>query len=156
MRRLLALFALIAGLTAAPAAAQTGLGLNLQYGLDIDALELGVEGHFPFRPNVGLSFVPNFEYYFRDGNLNTYTFNADVHYAIGGAYTRSFTPYVGLGLAIARTSNDRTDASDTDAGLNLKGGATFRGDRFAPFVQLEFRAGAAEDLSIGGGVRFAI
>lgn len=136
---------------ARPAQAQTALGVNAQYGLDFEEFQAGAELHIPFRAAGGFSFVPNVEFYFMD-EPTVFSINGDVHYAFG-RYTRSFTPYVGLGLAITRWS--RNDRSDTDAGLNIIGGANFRtGGRTTPFFQIEYRAGDFEDLSLGGGLRF--
>lgn len=149
-----AALALVAGLLAAPTAqAQTALGVNAQYGLDYEEFQLGAEFHLPFRPVEGLSFVPNAEFYIMD-EPTLFSLNADVHYAFG-QYTRSFTPYAGLGLAITRRSvNDR---SNTEAGLNVIGGANFRtGGNAMPFFQLEWRTGGYEDLSLGGGLRFRL
>ena len=137
-----------------PARAQTAVGVNAQFGLDIEEFQLGGEFHIPFRPIEGFSFVPNIEFYLRD-DPTVFSINADVHYGFGSEYTRSFVPYVGMGLAVTRVSDD--DRNDSDAGLNLIGGANFRTrGRSVPFFQIEFRAGDFEDLSIGGGVRFPL
>ena len=135
-----------------PAHAQTALGVVAQYGLDIEEFQLGAEFHIPFRPIDGFSFVPNIEFYLRD-DPTIFSINADVHYAFGSEFVESFVPYVGLGLAVTRVSDE--GRSNSDAGLNLIGGANFRTrGRSVPFFQIEFRAGDFEDLSIGGGVRF--
>ena len=138
------LILMMAVLWTMPARAQTAIGLVAQYGLDIDEFQLGGEFHIPFRPIDGFSFVPNLEFYLRD-DPTILSINADVHYAFGSQFARSFVPYVGLGR------------SNSDAGLNLIGGANFRTrGRSVPFFQIEFRAGDYEDLSIGGGVRFPL
>ncbi len=143
---------MVAVLWILPARAQTALGINAQYGLDFDEFQLGAEFHIPFRPIDGFSFVPNIEFYLRD-DPTVLSINADVHYAFGSEFSRSFVPYVGLGLAVTRVSDE--GRSRSDAGLNLIGGANFRTrGRSVPFFQIEFRAGDFEDLSIGGGVRF--
>lgn len=150
----IALACVLAALWVMPARAQTALGLVGQYGLDFEEFQLGAELHIPFRPVDGFSFVPNIELYLRD-DPTVFSLNADVHYAFGSQFTRSFVPYVGVGLAITRISND--GRSNSDAGLNLIGGANFRTrGRTVPFFQIEFRAGDFEDLSIGGGVRFPL
>ena len=135
--------------------AQTALGLVAQYGLDIEEFQLGGEFHIPFRPLDGFSFVPNLELYIRD-DPTILAINADVHYAFGSEFARSFVPYVGLGLAVTRVSDD--GRSDSEAGLNLIGGANFRTrGRSVPFFPIEFRASDFyDDLSIGGGVRFPL
>lgn len=148
------LILLMAVLWTVPARAQTAIGLVAQYGLDIEEFQLGGEFHIPFRPLDGFSFVPNLEFYLRD-DPTILSINADVHYAFGAQLARSFVPYVGLGLAVTRVSGDRR--SNSDAGLNMIGGANFRTrGRSVPFFQIEFRAGDFEDLSIGGGVRYPL
>ena len=148
------LVVVLAVLWVIPARAQTALGVVGQYGLDFEEFQLGAEFHIPFRPNSGFSFVPNIEFYLRD-DPTVLSINADVHYAFGSGVARSFVPYVGIGLAITRISNNGN--SNSDAGLNLIGGANFRTrGRAVPFFQIEFRAGDFEDLSIGGGVRFPL
>lgn len=135
------------------ASAQTKLGLNAHYGLDMEKFQIGAEYHLPLGM-TGLAFVPNFEYYLMD-DPTLFAINADLHYAIGDRYTASFTPYVGAGLAITRWSFN--DVNDTNVGVNLLGGANFKtGGRTMPFVQLEYRAGDHSDLSIGGGLRFRL
>ena len=157
MKKLLStlLILTVAALCTLPARAQTALGVVAQYGLDIEEFQLGGEFHIPFRPTEGFSFVPNIEFYLRD-DPTIIVINADVHYAFGSQYSRSLMPYVGLGLAVTRVSND--GRSDSEAGLNLIGGANFRTrGRSVPFFQIEFRAGDPfDDLSIGGGVRFPL
>lgn len=150
---LTALFAAVFVLGPSSAQAQTALGVSAQYGLDYEEFQLGAEFHVPFRPVEGLSFVPNFEYYVQD-EPTLFSVNADVHYAFG-QYTRTFTPYVGLGLAITRRSFNERD--NTEAGLNILGGANFRtGGNAVPFFQFEYRAGDFEDVSLGGGLRFLL
>ena len=145
----------VAALCILPARAQTALGIVAQYGLDLEEFQLGGEFHIPFRPADGFSFVPNIEFYLRD-DPTIIVINADVHYAFASEYTRSLMPYVGMGLAVTRVSFN--GQSDSEAGLNLIGGANFRTrGRSVPFFQVEFRAGDPfDDLSIGGGVRFPL
>ena len=140
-------------LTADAVRAQTAFGINAQYGLDVEEFQIGAELHVPIRAVNGLSFVPNVEFYLRD-DPTIFNLNADFHWSIGSAYTRSFTPYVGAGLALTRWSNG--DNSETEPGINLIGGFNFRTSGSAmPFFQVEYRAtDPIDDLSIGGGVRF--
>ena len=139
----------LAFLLALPAQAQVKLGVNGQYGIDYEQFQLGAEAHVPLVG--GLSLVPNAEFYMQDG-VDQYTLNGDIHYAIGEAYTRVFTPYAGLGVGVTRNRQ----FNDTEVGLNVIGGANFRAGRAAPFVQLEWRTGDYGDLSVGGGVRFLL
>jgi hypothetical protein len=135
---------------AAPSWAQTGMGVNLQYGMDMEEFQAGAELIVPVGV-PGVVFVPNFELYLRD-RPTMWSANGDFHYYIGEAYTRVFTPYVGLGLAVTRASAGGT--GNTEAGMNIKGGADFRTGSATPFFQIEYRTGRYDDLSVGGGVRF--
>ena len=154
MKKIVTAFSTLAlvAVFALPAKAQVGIGINGQYGMDfVDEFQIGGEVLVPFANSF--KFVPNFEYYLVD-DPTTFTVNADVHYSIGAQYTRNFTPYVGVGVGATRRAFE--NASNTEIGFNLIGGANFNTGAAQPFFQVEYRAGEYGDLSVGGGVRFML
>lgn len=137
------------------ASAQVGGGLNVQYGFEFEEVQLGAELHIVPGGLPNFTFVPNFEVYLRD-DPSVVAFNGDFHYAPTVSRSREWRPYIGLGLALVRVAHRRN--SNTEAGVNLKGGLNFRGQRTTPFVQIEYRVAddPYDDLSLGGGIRFIL
>ncbi len=146
----LLLFGLV---VARPAQAQTPweLGPLVGVNLDNDELLLGAVARIhltslPVTLNPGFEFYPGV-----DGSL--FVVNFDVQYELNA---ESLEPYVGAGISWARTSNAGT--SDSDVGLNLKGGLVFNPEsRTRPYVEavLNF-AGSSEALVFRGGLLFTI
>ena len=152
-KRILIAAFVVFGTLVQTAQAQVGAGLNVQYGLDSEELQLGGELHLAVGAIQGLSFVPNVELYLID-EPSIAVFNANFHYAPSVSPGSALRPYGGLGAALVLVSQDGD--STTDVGVNLVGGINFRAGTLTPFVQLEFRAGDASDLSIGAGLRFVL
>ena len=151
----LACAALVAalGFFAPAAQAQVGAGVNLQYGLDSEELLLGGELHLVIGAVEGLTFVPGLELYLAD-EPSVLVLNGNFHYAPSVSSRSSIRPYAGFGPALTRTSFGEADR--TDFGVNVLGGVNFRAGSLTPFIQLKYRAGDAEDLTLGGGVRFIL
>jgi len=105
-----------------------------------------------------LTFDPNLEFGFGDhATVIAANFDAHYHFVISGS---SWRPYAGAGLGINFIEIDRgfgNDASDTEVGLNLIGGAgvpTSSGNRF--FGELKLGLGDIPDLKIMVGWNFKI
>ena len=146
---------LLFGLVAArPAQAQTPweLGPLVGVNLDNDELLLGAVARIPLTSlpvtlNPGVEFYPGFD----PGSL--FVLNFDVQYELNA---ESLEPYLGAGISWARTSNAGT--SNSDVGLNLKGGLVFNPEsRTRPYVEglLNF-GGGRESLIFRGGLLFTI
>lgn len=145
------LFGLVA---ARPAQAQTPWELGPLVGVNLgnDELLLGAVARIPLTSlpitlNPGLEFYPGFD----PGSL--FVLNFDVQYELNA---ESLEPYVGAGISWARTSNAGT--SDSDVGLNLKGGLVFNpASRTRPYGEavLNF-ANGREDLIFRAGLLFTI
>ncbi len=147
----LLLFGLV---VARPAQAQTPweLGPLVGVNLDNDELLLGAVARIPLT-SLPITLNPGFEFYpgFDPGSL--FVLNFDVQYELNA---ESLEPYVGAGISWARTSNAGT--SDSDVGLNLKGGLVFNPEsRTRPYVEalLNF-GGSSEALVFRGGLLFTI
>ncbi len=146
----LLLFWLVA---ARPAQAQTPweLGPLVGVNLDNDELLLGAVARIPLTSlpitlNPGLEFYPGV-----DGSL--FVVNFDVQYELNA---ESLEPYVGAGISWARASNAGT--SNSDVGLNLKGGLAFNPEsRTQPYVEAALNFGGGnESLIFRGGLLFTI
>ncbi len=155
MLRITSCALLLFGLVVArPAQAQTpwGLGPLVGVNLDNDELLVGAVARIPLT-SLPVTLNPGFEFYpgFDPGSL--FVLNFDVQYELNA---ESLEPYVGAGISWARISNAGT--SDSDVGLNLKGGLVFnRRGNAQPYVEavLNF-ANGGEALIFKGGFLFTI
>lgn len=161
MLRITSCALLLFGLVVArPAQAQTpwGLGPLVGVNLDNDELLVGAVARIPLT-SLPVTLNPGFEFYpgFDPGSL--FVLNFDVQYELNA---ESLEPYVGAGISWARTSNAGT--SDSDVGLNLKGGLVFNpASRTRPYGEavLNFASGSAgglpsDALIFRAGVLFTI
>jgi hypothetical protein len=87
----------------------------------------------------------------------------DVLYPISAA--GAITPYVGAGLSLIHASisydnpsfpSQSFSASDTDLGLDLKGGAYFATGRARPFAEAVLVMSNGSAFLLRGGVKFAL
>lgn len=138
--------------------AQIELGPRIGYDLEVEELHIGAEARFDL-PGVDLpiKIKPSVDYYLVD-NFTLMTFDANGIYEIdleGG----TIHPYVGAGLGILYWSFDTEfagfgDASTTNVGLNLLGGAAFGSGSLRPFAEARFNT---DDLfTLTGGVLFQL
>lgn len=143
------------------ARAQWNLGVHGGYDVDVEEFLLGMSVDFRI-PGAAiqatpLTFSPGFEYYPGVDGATFFVVNLDAEYPF---HARSVEPYVGGGLWIRRISVDTGflgNASDTDVGLNLAGGARFgSSQKVRPFAEGVFRLGNQSTLVIRGGVSFQI
>ena len=142
---------LVAATTAGTASAQLtnfSLGPRVGYDFDWEALTIGVDaragmGTLPVDFNVTLDyfFLEKYEVLNDDFSRSLFKLTANAIYEFG-IDNQAFTPYAGGGLAISRYSLDydtgfgNVDASDTNVGLNVIGGAYFGSGSMRPFAQL--------------------
>jgi len=155
MLRITSCALLLFGLVVArPAQAQTpwGLGPLVGVNLDNDELLVGAVARIPLT-SLPVTLNPGFEFYpgFDPGSL--FVLNFDVQYELNA---ESLEPYVGAGISWARTSN--AGNSDSDVGLNLKGGLVFSPEsRTRPYVEALLNFGdGRESLIFRGGLLFTI
>ena len=66
------------------------------------------------------------------------------------------TPYLGGGVGVNRMRSDATDHSQTNLGANLLGGVSIPGGANRYFVEGRFTATDVAQMSILGGVTFAL
>jgi hypothetical protein len=144
--------------------AQVAIGPYAGYNLDAEEFYFGTNVRFTIPAAIGNSFLvanPGFDYYpfigsdveGLDVSASYYAFNFDVFYPFVTS-SESLTPYVGAGLLISRASVEvlGMSQSDTDVGLNLKGGAMFGSGRVQPFGEGVLAIAGNTGLMLKGGV----
>lgn len=157
----LALAVVVAALVPVAVVAQTPIRFGAQINFADDA-DLGIGARIKadtprLISGAPLSIIGSFDFYFPGNNVTYFELNGNVAYnfTIAGSPLR---PYAGGGLNIARASVDVPgggSVSNTDIGLNLLGGITFRPmGRVQPFVELKFEAGGGEQVIVTGGLYF--
>ena len=155
MLRITACALFLFGLVAAPPAqAQTPweLGPLLGVNLDNDELLVGAVSRIPLT-SLPISLNPGVEFYPWINNGSLFVLNFDVQYALDAETVK---PYLGAGISWARTSN--AGNSNSDVGLNLKGGLVFNPEsRTRPYVEAALNfANDRESLIFRGGLLFTI
>lgn len=144
---------------AAPADAQVHFGPQASFADDVD---FGIGGRVVagVPDYAGFEVAGSFDYYFPDG-FDYWEINGNVLYNLELEGSSSFRPYAGGGLNIARIDSDVSvpgfdvDASTTEVGLNLVGGAKIATDAVTtPFVEAKFEISGGEQFVIQGGLLF--
>jgi opacity protein-like surface antigen len=176
MRRLLGSVLLIAAVTLSPAASvaqhraagSSSFGAELNWSSDVD-FGVGARAVFSLQsvvPKTPLDAIVSFDYFFpsapASGSAHYWELNGNVAYRFRVPARSSFAPYAGGGLNIAHASASATgggttvSASDTKAGLNLMGGATFKmkSGKLTPFAEARGELGGGKTFILTGGVRF--
>jgi hypothetical protein len=159
MKKLLCIVALAGIVSAVPAGVEAQMSAGPAAAFH-DDLDFGI-GAFLSVPvpslAENLSIVPSFIYYFPDG-VDAFEINGDVMYAFEVSEDTPVLPFAFAGLNIMRVSLDTpgTSASNTEIGLNLGGGITFRAESVRPFVGAKFEIGDADGFVIFGGIGFPI
>ncbi len=144
---------------ALPVQAHAQWALNTHAGYDIDVKEFLIGASVEFSipgasiAGVPLTFAPGFDYYPGVTGASFFVMDFDAHYPF---QMKGLTPYVGGGMYISRVSVDIPafgSVSDTNVGLNLKGGASFGGSSpVRPFIEMRIRMGSGSTLILKGGL----
>ena len=145
-----------------PAQAQTTWDLAPHLGLNLDNDELFLGGSARITlPTAPVKLNPGIEFYPFIGSANVdvslFVVNFDVLYDLTA---KSVEPYGGGGLFWSRTSVTvgGTIVSDSDIGLNLKGGLVFGvpGSPIRPYGEGVLMLSSGSALLLKGGFLFAI
>ena len=133
--------------------------LNTHGGYDLDASEFligaGVEFSIPgvAISGVPLTFAPGFDFYPGIDGVSYFVMDFDAHYPF---QAKGLTPYIGGGMYVSRVSVDIPSfgsVSDTNVGLNLKGGASFgTSSKVRPFTEARLRMGNSSTLILKAGL----
>jgi len=143
---------------------QLSLAEDTDFGIG-PRLEIGLVPAIP-----GLRFAASFDYFFPDnptlgGGAATadndyWELNGNLLYGFGIPSLPGFDPYVGAGINIAHASSVGEiqgvpfDDSDTDAGVNLVGGAQFPIGGLTPFLEARLELRDDNQLVVAGGFLF--
>lgn len=125
------------------------LGPRISYQFDLEKIGVGVQFGAPIVRY--LEFYPSFDYFFVE-NGSFWNLNADLKYRIAAASVRWL--YLGAGLNLARSGAG--DFHNTDAGLNLFGGAESLKGRIHPFVEFRVTVGNGSTAQIAAGLNFTL
>ncbi|HET9947361.1 MAG TPA: outer membrane beta-barrel protein [Longimicrobiales bacterium] len=162
MKKLLCTVA-VAGALVVPGAAQAQVVLGPMAGFHtedaIDAFGIGAFASFEVPSlDENLSITPSFIYYFPDDPRGYWELNGDVVYNFEVSPDTPVLPFAMAGLNIARFSVDLNGASDSDTeiGLNLGGGVTFRAANVEPFAGAKFELQDETGFVLFGGVGFPV
>jgi hypothetical protein len=131
------------------------------YDVDIDEALIGGSVQFAIPgaaiAGVALRFSPGFSYYLRRDGATFLVVDLDARYPFAG---RNVAPYVGGGVFLRRVSVDvgtLVTVSDTDAGLNIVGGAAFGPSRrVRPFAEGRLRLGDGPTFVLLGGLAITL
>jgi opacity protein-like surface antigen len=136
-----------------------GVGGRISF-VDPEAVSgtIGFGGHVNLGEIIAnLALYPSFEYW-NKSNVSDFSINADVRYYIPTGGNIDF--FAGGGLAIQFVSVDLGpfgDASDTELGLDLIGGADFPvSDNLVATAKLKFLVSDLNVLKITGGLTYLI
>jgi hypothetical protein len=156
--RVIAALALVLAI-ALPVQSHAQWSLNTHGGYDLDAKEFLIGASVEFSipgaaiSGVPLTFVPGFDYYPGIDGVSFFVMDFDAHYPI---QAKGLTPYIGGGMYVSRVSVDIPpfgNVSDTNFGLNLKGGATFgTSSKVRPFGEGRLRVGNGSTFILKGGL----
>ncbi len=144
---------------AVPVQSHAQWSLNTHGGYDLDAKEFLIGASVEFSipgaaiSGVPLTFVPGFDYYPGLDGASFFVMDFDAQYPFEA---KGVTPYIGGGMYVSHVSVDIPafgSVSDTNFGLNLKGGATFgTSSKVRPFGEARLRVGNGSTLILKGGL----
>lgn len=149
----------VIGLVSVPGTAQAQMSVGPMAGYHDDLEAFGVGAFLSIDvPSIAsnLSIVPSFVFYFPD-NVDAFEVNGDVMYAFRVSPDTPVLPFAFAGLNVVRSKVDVANAeADTDVGLNLGGGVTFRAASVEPFAGAKFEIHDGTAFLIFGGIGFPI
>ena len=138
-----------------PAQAQATLGPAIAYHDDFN-LGLGAGLNVPVQEfGRGVSIMADFFYFFPDNDLNYLELNGNLTYSFP-LEGWSATPYILGGVNVANISQDLTDESSTELGVNLGGGIYFDMGRFRPTIGAKIEVSGGEGFVVFGHLPFVI
>lgn len=161
MKRLIILGCLILGailfcssITNAQSAFKVGVGLV--YGTDIEAV--GVQPGVVYTFNEEFRGAGDVVIYFPDSpsgiDNSFWTVNANMHYLLISEEASFVYALGGINYATQKTSNGNIDFSNSEAGLNLGGGAEFGVEFGSIYLEGKYVLSDYDQLVLAGGVRF--
>lgn len=146
--------AFVAALFALPgtASGQAHLGPQISLAEDFD-LGLGGRAVVNLSDYEGWEGIGSFDLFFPEGDVDYWELNGNVVYNFPVEPTRSFFPYLGGGLNIARVDGP-AGGGETELGLNAVGGGKFDATGVTPFVEARIEIEGGEQFVLTGGLLF--
>lgn len=142
--------------TPATANAQTvQLGAELAWGDDVD-LGVGAFGKFALTEVSGKAVTGRvtFDLFFPGNSFKYWELNGDGLLDIVNK-SSSMKPYVGAGINYGHSSSDNcTQCSGGDVGINAIGGLNFTTSKFRPFVEAKLELRDGGQFILKGGIHF--
>lgn len=122
---LLTLACAMTSLFASAQAKTAAVGLNLNYGTEIESLGLGVKGSYCFTDHIRGE--ASFNYFFPKDHFTMWEINANAHYLFNIGDKFKVYPLVGLTYVHGHWSNKYSVESNNTGkfGVNLGGGAQY-------------------------------
>jgi outer membrane protein X len=134
------------------------IGGGLAYGTEIEAI--GVQAGAVLGFNENLRGAGDIAIYFPDSpsgvDNSFWAINANVHYLFMAEEATTVYGLGGLNYATSKTSGSGMSFSNSEAGLNLGGGAEFGVGFGAIYLEAKYVVSDFDQLVLGGGVRFAL
>ncbi|MDP2497318.1 MAG: hypothetical protein Q8W44_04910 [Candidatus Palauibacterales bacterium] len=127
------------------------LGPQLSLADDYDA-GLGGRAVFNVGDPGGWEGTGSFDVFFPDGDVDYWELNGNLVYNFPVEESRTFFPYLGGGLNIARVEAGTLE--DTDLGVNIVGGSKFDAEGVTPFVEARVEIEGGEQFVLTGGFLF--
>ena len=142
--------------------AQVGLGGQLSWAEDFD-LGIGARATFGLPTTIPLEIIGSVDYFFPESvpgaSVTYWEANANIVYMFQ-IPASPIAPYAGGGLNLAYGSVDLgipgVDASSTQVGLNILGGAKFNLGPVTPFGEMRFELNGGEQFVISAGALFSV
>lgn len=133
-------------------------GGGLVYGTEIEAIGIQVGGVYSFEENI--RGAGDIAIYFPDSpsgvDNSFWAINANVHYLLMAEESTIVYGLGGLNYATSKASGNGMSISNSEAGLNLGGGAEFGVGFGSIYLEAKYVVSDFDQLVLGGGVRFAL
>lgn len=130
------------------------VGGGLAYGSEVEAI--GIQAGATYAITEEISAAADFIIFFPD-NYDWWELNVNGHYNFFSEDNVSVYGLAGLNYATLSVDLGQFgDASDSELGLNLGGGAEFGLDFAKLYTELKYVIGNADQLGISAGLRFDI
>lgn len=163
MKKLLTYVSLILGLvffsnSNALAQSDFKVGGGITYGTEIEAIGIQANGLTNF--NEDLRGAGDVTIFFPDSpsgvDNSFWALNLNVHYLFMAEEATTVYGLGGLNYATQKVSSGGSSSSNSEAGLNLGGGAEFGVEFGAVYVEAKYVVSDYNQLVLGGGLRFAL
>lgn len=127
------------------------LGPQVSLANDYDA-GLGARAVVNLTDFEGWEGIGSFDVFFPEGDVDYWELNGNLVYNFPVETSRTFFPYLGGGLNIARA--EVADVGDSRLGVNVVGGGKFDARGVTPFIEARIEVEGYEQFVLTGGFLF--